>query len=167
MKMNVFGTINIYHNPDPQVVLYINSAQNHDVVIGAPDAQSPADLIVQGNISIGTPVGANTPRFSVDGNAAFKGMICAQEVRVRPEGSAPCWPDYVFDNSYRLMPLQELRNYVGTHKHLPGIPTAATVTDEGFAVGEMNRLLVEKGEELTRYILELDTKIKALENLKK
>ena len=69
------------------------------------------------------------------------------------------WPDYVFGGSHQLMPLGELEAYIGEHQHLPGIPTAAEVEQEGADLGEMNRLLMEKVEELTLYIIDLQKQI--------
>lgn len=69
------------------------------------------------------------------------------------------WPDYVFGGGHALMPLGELEAYIGEHQHLPGIPTAAEVEQEGADLGEMNRLLMEKVEELTLYIIDLQKQI--------
>lgn len=69
------------------------------------------------------------------------------------------WPDYVFGGDHALMPLGELEAYIGEHQHLPGIPTAAEVEQEGADLGEMNRLLMEKVEELTLYIIDLQKQI--------
>lgn len=76
------------------------------------------------------------------------------------------FPDYVFENDYNLMPLDELRTFVTTNKHLPNIPTAKTVEKEGADLGEMNRLLVEKVEELTLYVLQLEERLKKVETQK-
>ncbi|MDT8411010.1 MAG: hypothetical protein RQ875_00995 [Vicingaceae bacterium] len=76
------------------------------------------------------------------------------------------FPDYVFESTYKLMPLNELEKYIKTNKHLPKMPTAKEVEKNGADIGEINRLLVEKIEELTLYILEQDKRIKKLEELK-
>ena len=72
-------------------------------------------------------------------------------------------PDYVFKPSYNLMPLPELRDYIKTNQHLPNIPSAAEYEKTGVDLGEMNRLLLEKVEELTLYILELEERVNDLE----
>jgi hypothetical protein len=74
------------------------------------------------------------------------------------------WPDYVFDNSYNLMTLDELKNFIDTNKHLPNVPTAAAVKKEGMDVAETTRILLEKTEELTLYLLQLDERLKKLES---
>lgn len=73
------------------------------------------------------------------------------------------FPDYVFQPSYQLMPLTELRTYISTNKHLPNMPKAEEVEENGADLGEMNRLLVEKVEELTLYILQLEERMNDLE----
>ncbi|MDD2982008.1 MAG: hypothetical protein PHQ74_01345 [Crocinitomicaceae bacterium] len=72
-------------------------------------------------------------------------------------------PDYVFDPSYQLMPLSELRTYLTLNRHLPNVPSAKEYTETGVDLGEMNRVLLEKTEELTLYILQLEVRLKALE----
>lgn len=130
---------------------------NNEIVARNNGAYST--LILQndgGNVRIGNatvPVGY---KFAVAGK-----VIC-EEVKVKLASSG--WPDYVFDQKYSLMPLKELKKFIETNKHLPGIPAAAVVEKEGFEMGEMQRKLLEKVEELTLHILELDQKIRDLEN---
>lgn len=76
-------------------------------------------------------------------------------------------PDYVFQPEYQLMPLSELRTYVNTNSHLPNIPSAKEYEANGVDLGELNRLLLEKTEELTLYILQLEDRIKSLEETTK
>jgi len=73
------------------------------------------------------------------------------------------WADYVFDEDYELMPIEELAAYIKEHKHLPGVPSAEEVAQEGLDLGEMNKILLEKIEEQAVMILELHRRIKALE----
>jgi hypothetical protein len=72
------------------------------------------------------------------------------------------WPDYVFEKQYGLMPMNELRNFINTNNHLPNIPPAAEMQKEGMEVGEMQRRMMEKIEELTLYVLQLEEKVNAL-----
>ncbi|MCO5250327.1 MAG: hypothetical protein M9949_02765 [Candidatus Kapabacteria bacterium] len=87
-------------------------------------------------------------RLTVDGT------ICAKEVRVSLSG-APCWPDYVFEDDYKLKSLSELEDFIKTNKHLPGIPNAEEVANNGVELGDMQARLLKKIEELTLYIIEL------------
>ncbi len=85
--------------------------------------------------------------------ACIGGKLIAEEVRVELEAS---WPDYVFADGYNLMPLEQLKNEINQHKHLPGIPSAAQIEEQGGVdLGAMQTKLVEKVEELTLYIIQL------------
>jgi hypothetical protein len=61
--------------------------------------------------------------------------------------------------------------FIRKNKHLPNISNAATIEKEGLLVGEMQKKLVEKIEELTLYIIEqqkrLDAQDKKIEALQK
>lgn len=90
------------------------------------------------------------------------GLIRSREVKVDLLNIPP---DYVFGKNYKLLPFDELRNYLLTNKHLPGIPSASEMQEEGsINVGDMQFKLLEKVEELTLYILQLQ---KQNEELKK
>lgn len=65
------------------------------------------------------------------------------------------WADYVFDENYKLMPLQELENYIKEKKHLPNVPSAEEVRTNGINVIKMHTTLLEKIEELHLYALQL------------
>lgn len=73
-------------------------------------------------------------------------------------------PDYVFDSNYKLLSFDELRIYLETKKHLPNIPSANEFEKVGVDLGEMNRLLLEKVEELTLYILQLEKRVQKVEH---
>lgn len=74
------------------------------------------------------------------------------------------WPDYVFGEGYRLRPLAEVEAYIGQHGHLPEVPAAAEVEKEGVDQGELNKVLMQKVEELTLYIIDLQKQIEELKN---
>lgn len=85
--------------------------------------------------------------------ACIGGKLIAEEVRVELEAS---WPDYVFADGYNLMPLEQLKKEINQHKHLPGIPSAEEIEEQGGVdLGAMQTKLMEKVEELTLYILQL------------
>lgn len=107
-----------------------------------------------GNVTIGASM-ATGYRLSVDGK------IACTEVRVQPVAS---WPDYVFSPKYNLMPLHDLEKTINDQKHLPGIPSAKEIENNGIQVGEMQRKMMEKIEELTLYIIDLNKKIESLQS---
>jgi hypothetical protein len=94
-----------------------------------------------------------------DYTLAVPGKLVAKEIYVTLTG----WADYVFDDSYQLMSLDSLQDYINTNNHLPNVPTTEEVLTNGNNAGETDRILLEKVEELTLYILQLENRIKELE----
>ena len=84
---------------------------------------------------------------------SVNGKIMSEEVRVQMDAN---WPDYVFDNKYKLRPLKEVEQFITAKKHLPGIPSAKQVADEGLHLGDMQKRIMEKVEELTLYVIQLN-----------
>jgi hypothetical protein len=99
-----------------------------------------------GNVGIGTD---NPGSFKL----AVEGKIGAREIKVSLTNP---WPDYVFGKKYRLLNLDEVEKHIKTFNHLPGMPSAAEIEKNGgIELGEMNRKLLEKVEELTLYMIDL------------
>ena len=94
--------------------------------------------------------------------ASINGKLIATEIRVQPTAN---WPDYVFGKDHNLMSLEALEASINANKHLPGIPSAAEVKDNGIMVGEMQTKAMEKIEENTLYILQLNNKLKDVEKI--
>jgi hypothetical protein len=90
------------------------------------------------------------------------GIVRAREVVINLDNN---WPDYVFHKDYRLKPLTELEQFISQNGHLPNVPSADVVNAEGVALGEMNRILLEKVEELTLYLIEQNKRIEELEKV--
>ncbi|MEK6152011.1 hypothetical protein WIW50_02060 [Flavobacteriaceae bacterium 3-367] len=96
------------------------------------------------NVGIGTKI--------PDAKLTVKGNIHAEEVKV--DLSVP-GPDYVFKDDYELRTLAEVQQYIKEHGHLPNIPSAKEMEENGVELGVMNMKLLEKIEELTLYIIDL------------
>lgn len=71
-------------------------------------------------------------------------------------------PDYVFDDSYDLKPLSEVRAFIEANHHLPDIASAAEVAEGGLNMTAMQMALLRKVEELTLYTLAQQNEIDAL-----
>lgn len=118
----------------------------------AGDALVDGTLTTNGKISIGTNVADPGYDFSV------KGKIHVQEVKVDLLGAIA--PDYVFFEDYNLSTLQEVEDFITQEGHLPNIPSAEEMKENGVHLKEMNLKLLEKIEELTLYIIAQDKTIK-------
>ncbi|WP_299158460.1 hypothetical protein [uncultured Tenacibaculum sp.] len=96
---------------------------------------------------------------------AVNGRIGAKEVKVEVSSQ---WPDYVFTNTYKLPTLKEVEKHIQEKGHLKDIPSAKEVIEnKGIELGEMNRKLLQKIEELTLYTIQQEKKIKELEKDRK
>lgn len=102
---------------------------------------------------------ANTPIDYSDYRLFVRGGILAEEVRVRLQAD---WADYVFDNDYKLMPLNEVEQYITENGHLPNMPSAEQVKEEGLELGNIVKLQQEKIEELTLHLIEQEKEMKEL-----
>ncbi|MBS1534434.1 MAG: hypothetical protein JST78_05095 [Bacteroidetes bacterium] len=89
------------------------------------------------------------------------GGILADEVRVNLS-SGGTWADYVFAKGYNLKPLTEVEQFIKNEGHLPNVPSAKQIQEDGIALGEMAKIQQEKIEELTLYIIALNKEIQAL-----
>jgi hypothetical protein len=110
---------------------YIVNKNSKGVIIGTGINKTPSNykLFVEGGI------------LTEDLNVAIK--------------NTDAWSDKVFDKKYKLKPIEEVEEFINKNKHLPGVPSAETVVNEGINVAKMNAKLLEKIEELTLYVIEL------------
>ncbi|MEP1488496.1 MAG: hypothetical protein ABJK28_08715 [Algibacter sp.] len=100
-----------------------------------------------GDVGIGT----SSPNAKLDVN----GNIHTREVKVDLDN----WPDYVFEDSYKLPSLKSVEKHIKEQGHLPNIPKASLVKANGIYIGKMNAKLLEKIEELTLYTIEQEHEI--------
>ncbi len=103
-------------------------------------------------------VGISTSTIPTDYKLAVAGNIIAEKVKVKKQVNG-AWPDYVFSPTYKLPSLEEIEQFTKKNNHLPEIPSAREIENEGQDLGEMNRLLLKKVEELTLYMIEQNKNI--------
>ncbi|GAB3717955.1 hypothetical protein GCM10027592_60500 [Spirosoma flavus] len=113
---------------------FLQSTQNNAVIIGSNVARTPAGYKL----------------FVEEG-------ILTEKVKVAVKNASD-WSDYVFADTYRLKPLADVAHYVSLHKHLPGVPSARDVVNQGIDVAKMDATLLEKIEELTLYSIQQEKK---------
>lgn len=169
----------------------INSVNGHlsilsdgRVGVGTSNPMAGVSLSVDGGIAIrrksgsrvkNTQVVKGTDRFQLvveDGIATERYLWihpCMWDNDPNNDGGCPeDWGDYVFEKDYPLLSLNELSQYVDEFKHLPGVPSAESIMQDGYEMHEMNKNFVIKIEELTLYTLQQEQKLKEqAEKLKK
>jgi hypothetical protein len=157
--------------------MYLTTYQNAGIYLGEG-----------GGLAVGGSYLDRTVNFTPEASLHVKGQAFSNElllvqteggkdalkVKVNEEGTSvtyaeeivvqiPKFPDYVFEKDYKRMSLEETEKYINRNGRLPKMPSAETVADEGAKVGEIVNLLVEKVEELTLELIELNKKNQALE----
>lgn len=114
------------------------------------DSISSGGIFCDGeNVGIGTSDAAGY-RLSINGGLVSEGVKVSEVSE---------WPDYVFSKEYPLLPLESFRAYIRRNQHLPGIPDAKTVGRNGYNLAVMDKLLMEKIEQLTLYLINQDSKL--------
>jgi len=122
----------------------------------SPGNVNSVNFNADGRVSIGSSGGTAATGYLL----SVKGKVIFEEAKVQLSAS---WPDYVFKHNYKLMPLDELERSIERDQHLPDIPSAIDMEKNGIMLGEMNRKIMEKVEELTLYIIELNKKNEQLQ----
>lgn len=147
---------------------------NGGVSVGSSTIQpSSNSLIVTSNATVNGKLvvaGAST----LNGTLTVKGKIlCKDEIEVTAMNAGsinakdinvelPAAADYVFEDNYNLKSLSEVEDFVKENKHLPGMPSASEFAEKGMSVSEMSNKLLEKVEELTLHMIQLEKENKAL-----
>ncbi|RQO80225.1 hypothetical protein DBR40_00995 [Pedobacter sp. KBW01] len=107
-----------------------------------------------GNVLIGKTSQTNTA-YMLDVN----GKARANEIVVNTTGA-----DFVFENDYKLRSLKDVEAFVKQNKHLPEVPSAKAMQENGLGVSEMQTKLLQKVEELTLYLIEQNKRIAGYES---
>ncbi len=132
-------------------------ATNDYFIVGEPDTKTKRFWVrgdgaayVNKNLGIGKTAESN---YKLD----VAGTIRAEEILVEANGNTA---DFVFADTYHLKDLTEVENFIKTNKHLPNIPSAEDMEKQGVNLAEMNKLLLQKVEELTLYAIQQKEEVK-------
>ena len=150
----------LYMRDNSWIRTYGNKNFYHNTGIMRTDGQfqvggNGARFIVTQNGNVGIGTGADTSNYKL----AVKGKVLAEELKIRTYAN---WPDYVFQTNYELKSLNEIEAYISKNGHLPNIPSADQVKEEGINISEMNAKLLEKIEELTLHLIQQHNDIQEL-----
>ena len=114
------------------------------------------DIYSESAIGLGKNSNLNIVLTS-DGTIKAKQIIVTQNV----------WPDYVFDKNYKLMSLKDTEQFIKANNHLPGIQSADAIKKDDISLGDMQKKQMEKIEELTLNLINIDKKVNTLEEQNK
>jgi hypothetical protein len=172
-----YGMAGFESNIDAFINLMSPSAYQSGVLFGSPLSSVRGGIIYTNNSggnseSLALRTGGNINRMVIDknGNVAIgdfmpqnkldvNGVIRAKEVIVETG-----WADYVFDESYKLISIDDMETFIKENKHLPNVPSASEIETKGMKVGETNKAMMEKIEELALYIIQLKKEIDVLKS---
>lgn len=141
-SFNISSTINGYSNANSYPI-YFNVSNTTNGRITAMSISN------SGNVGIGTI----SPEYKLD----VSGTIRAKEVKVDLKGA-----DFVFEDDYDLIAINELEKFIDINKHLPEMKAASEMEENGTELGELNSKLLRKIEEMTLYIIDLNKQIESL-----
>lgn len=146
---------------DEKAYGWIGTISDDGLYIGA---NSHASIFLDNNYGVyvglhATEVNNIRPDLKESYRLFVRKGVLSEDFAVAPVGS---WADFVFHSDYRLRPLSEVENFIRTNKHLPDVPSAKDVAEKGYSQHEINKVLLQKVEELTLYILEQQKEIEAL-----
>ena len=137
---------------------YLENTPNNTLKICTPNTMD----LQSNNITLSGRVGINTVNNTSGYALAVDGGVISTKVFIK---EVKLWPDYVFNDDYSLMGLEDLKQYLSEKRHLPGIPSEEEVCLNGYDLNEMQALMMEKIEEMTRYILFLQEEIDELKTM--
>ncbi|HMN33154.1 MAG TPA: hypothetical protein PKA54_07255 [Chitinophagaceae bacterium] len=129
----------------------IFNRENSTLTLGTNNTKA-VSILANGSVSIGNTTTPSGYKLYVETG------ILTEKIKVAIKSGAN-WADYVFDENYELQPLHEVETFIKTHKHLPGVPSANEVVENGIDVATMNAKLLEKIEELTLHMINLEKRV--------
>jgi hypothetical protein len=148
---------NSYNGGTRNYVLFLKD--DGRVGIGTSSINSSYKMAVSGGL-YATSIGIGTSNPNTAYKLNVKGGILAEKVKIISSVGA----DFVFDDDYELPSLSDVESFIKENKHLPEIQSAEEMKNGGLDMGEFQIKLLQKVEELTLYVIELEKKTADLES---
>jgi len=142
---------------------FSNKVTATNIVVNNTSVPTSFNFGVTGKSYFSDFVGIGTTNLTATSGykLAVDGGILCEEVKVIANVPSA---DYVFEKGYNLRSLGEVEAYVNENKHLPDVPSAKEFKENGYKMGDMDNLLLQKIEELTLYIIEQQKQIDELKH---
>ncbi|MBK9578026.1 MAG: hypothetical protein IPK50_09095 [Fibrobacterota bacterium] len=115
---------------------------------------------VYGNLNV---TGTISSAAAIAANSASLGDVRVTGTLTTAPGATPA--DYVFEPDYKLSPLAEVEAFTKERKHLPEVPSAAEMTENGVDLAKMNMVLLKKVEELTLHAIAQEKRLDQQERM--
>lgn len=190
--LGFWGRSGVEANDTPQLFIYGTSIEakvplyvkNADVSLFLGTAQDDKDGWIGTTTNQGVHLGANNKSVAYLGpdDNMYVGLGDEDVQKIRQElkgkyklfvakgtlsedyGISPksSWSDFVFSKNYNLPKIPEVAAFIRENSHLPDVPSAKQVAEEGYSQHDMNKILLQKIEELTLYTIQQQKEIDAL-----
>ncbi len=131
----------LVHGFEDDLIINYQGDFEGGVVVNSTNLTSKAFRIIDNSTGV--------TNFQIMGD----GTVYCREVNVQIDD----FPDYVFDSEYPLLDLNELSSFILKNRHLPNLPSRSEVLNKGIMdIGDMQIKLLEKIEELTLYVIQIN-----------
>lgn len=150
---NIFLGYNVGVNETESNKLYIDNSNTLEPLIYGDFFTD--ELTFNATVNIGNVPTPSGYKLYVDDG------ILTEKVKVATVGTGD-WADYVFEEDYDLNSIEEVEQFVKANKHLPNVPSAKQVEENGVEMVEMDATLLRQIEELWLHVIELKKENEAL-----
>lgn len=131
------------------------NGQTNKLLIGTKNSGTNKNILILDRATENVGIGTQNPGSY---KLAVNGKIRAKEIVVETG-----WSDYVFEEDYDLKPLSEVKAFIDENGHLPDVPSASEIAENGVSVGESQEILLRKIEELTLHVIALEERLAEFE----
>lgn len=136
--------------------LHLTSDDGRKNIILETRGESFAELTMGGNN------GCNGYIFLRRDNGSIRISLDAEEGEIRVNNQRLNVPDFIFDENYSILKINEVHSFIKENKHLPDIPSSEEIRSQGVNLTAFSMKLLQKIEELTLYVIDLQEQINEL-----